>query len=124
MFEKATDWLSKPRLDRMLPCCDNGRRDSRLIQEPLDETDSLESSAKVGEAGSPCTREALLLCRNEGGKLKCWLSGRLGRDEVSFDLEAKEKLGERVPKRSSGAGGWARELVPGRDETGAALLNG
>lgn len=44
-WEKAMECVSGPALDRRLPCCESGRNDRRLIQEPLDDTESRESSA-------------------------------------------------------------------------------
>jgi hypothetical protein len=43
-YEKATDGESASILDLGLPYWDEGRRDSRLSQDPDDDTDSLEPS--------------------------------------------------------------------------------
>ncbi len=46
--EKVTDGESRATLDRGLPCCDSGRMDRRRIHEPLDESESRETSDMGG----------------------------------------------------------------------------
>lgn len=49
---------SGPMLDLGLSCCDVGRRDSRLIQEPCDENESRDDpSVLFAVATSPCRRD-------------------------------------------------------------------
>lgn len=45
--EKAIEAESGPTLDRGLPCCDDGRRESLLIQELVDENEVRGASAMV-----------------------------------------------------------------------------
>jgi hypothetical protein len=52
-WETAIDCESGPILDRGLPCWDSGRPESLLIQELLDEKESLGVSAIVLTAKSP-----------------------------------------------------------------------
>ena len=51
--EKVMDDVSGPTLDLGLPCWDSGRRDSRRIQESLDDTESRAFSAIGLDARSP-----------------------------------------------------------------------
>lgn len=54
-WEKAIDVESGPTLDRgLLPCCDSGRIESLLTQEPEDEKEVLGVSPIVLNAGSAC----------------------------------------------------------------------
>jgi hypothetical protein len=55
------DEESGPKLDLRLPCWDNGRRDNRRTQEPLEDTESRGSSAIGLEVTSPCRRNECLL---------------------------------------------------------------
>lgn len=65
--EKVREGESGPMLDLMLPCCERGRIDSRLIHEPLDENESLASSAMGGGAQSPCLIKDCRLLVDFGG---------------------------------------------------------
>lgn len=50
--ENVRDGESGPMLDLGLPCCDNGRIESRLIHESLEDTESRVTLSAIGERGS------------------------------------------------------------------------
>lgn len=66
-WEKAIECVSGPALDRRLPCCESGRRDRRLIQELLEETESLGFSVMGCAPRSPGRTTDCLLLRALGG---------------------------------------------------------
>lgn len=75
-WEKAAIDESGPMLDRSLPCCERGRRESLLIHDPLDEMEALGVSEMVAKAGcSPCLESDCLLLR-DFGDVTCAVRGR------------------------------------------------
>jgi hypothetical protein len=74
--EKVTDDESGPMLDLRLPCCDNGRRDSRRIQESLDDTESLAFSAIGWDVKSPPRMNECRLPLDLGDETETPVSGR------------------------------------------------
>jgi len=75
-WEKVMDDESGPKLDLRLPCWDSGRRDSRRIQESLDDTESLAFSAIGWDARSPGRTNECLLLPDLGDETETPVSGR------------------------------------------------
>lgn len=75
-FENVMDDESGPMLDRRLPCWDSGRRDSRRIQDSLDDTESLAFSAMGWDARSPGRMNECLLLLDRGDETEMPVRGR------------------------------------------------
>jgi len=114
-WEKAIDVESGPILDRGLSCCEEGRIDSLLIHELVDEKDVLGVSGIVLTCVSPCL---VMDCRLLGSRAEpsCEVFGRWYRERGGLDTTgpgACEVV--RCCGRSTRVEG-AAELVPGLEE--------
>jgi hypothetical protein len=74
--EKVMDDESGPMLDLRLPCWDMGRRDSRRIQDSLDDIESLAFSAMGWDARSPGRMSECLLLLDRGEETEMAVRGR------------------------------------------------
>jgi len=117
--ENVTEGESSMTLERGLPCCERGRMDNRLIQEPLDDTESRETSDMGGGAQSPaCRMNECRLAEALGGV--DWAATARGTRAVLVDVELRGwrgSWGDGYVLSSS----TTAELVPGLDEDGGGF---
>lgn len=110
------DWVSGPRLDCRLSCCEIGRMESLLIHEPFEEEELRTSSGAGTVFTSPCFADAYRQFDEAFGGVICACEERRGM-RVGFVVVSNwaERGGLKLSVTAA-----AESLVPGRDEN--ALL--